>query len=100
MSLSNDMRELLFAEVPISKWPSSYSPFEPWTLFLKAREHLKAERKQEAIETLRRIVGMKDLEPRQYLQGWFFLRGLGVEPPAEIASKVYGVVVEVTLEEG
>lgn len=100
MSLSNDMREHLFGDVPISKWPSRHSPYEPWTLFRIAREHLEAERKQQAIETLHRIVGMEDLEPRHYLQGWFFLRGLGVEPPAEIAKKLYGVVVEVTLEEG
>jgi hypothetical protein len=43
---------------------------------------------------------MPDLESRQYLQAWHFLRELRVFPPTETAKQVLGVVVEVGVDRG
>lgn len=43
---------------------------------------------------------MPDLESRHYLQAWHFLRELGEQPSAVEAKQLYGVVVEVGMDEG
>ena len=46
------------------------------------------------------ILSMNHLESRHYLQAWNFLRTLGEQPPADEAKHLYGVVIEVALDEG
>ena len=53
-----------------------------------------------AVEALQRIAGMPQLESRMYLQAWHFLREAGMQPPAEKANELMGVVVEVGMPKG
>jgi len=95
------LRDTLFGDMPISYWPSDPSlTLEPWTSFSRARNHLEAKENPSAIAVLQEITEMPGLEPRHYLQAWHFLRPLGVNPPAEKAKIVYGVVVEVGMQRG
>jgi hypothetical protein len=43
---------------------------------------------------------MPGLESRHYLQAWYFLRKLKIYPAPEESQRVYGVVVDVCLEQG
>ena len=97
------VRETLFGDMPFSDWPNASSTAqdaEPWLSFVRARRQLGDGHPEVAKQTLRRILAVPDLESRQYLQAWHFLRGLGEHPPAGEAKRLYGVVVEVALESG
>jgi hypothetical protein len=96
-----ELRETLFGDVPLSSWVHEPRPSdEPWASFAQARDALAAGRASEAVDHLHAILAMPALESRHYLQAWHVLRGLGVRPAAGIAKSVYGVVVEVSLEDG
>jgi hypothetical protein len=96
------IRDTLFGDMPLSMWPEGDNPSagEPWDAFVAAREDLASGREAQAIERLEALVETPGLESRHTLQAWHFLRQLGVAPPDGEAKDVYGVVVEVTLEEG
>lgn len=95
------IRDTLFGDLPISEWPKDESnDAEPWLSFITARKHLDKRDKSSAIKILQTITEMPDLEPRHYLQAWHFLRELKVNPPADKAKIVYGVVVEVGMKNG
>jgi hypothetical protein len=94
-------RDLLFGDLPASDWPKgNRATGEPWLSFVEARKLLSGGEAAKAVETLQRILGMPDLESRHYLQAWHQLRLAGVQPSAEEGKRLYGVVVEVTLEQG
>lgn len=99
-----DIRNLLFGDLPSDSWPDSrvslQPPAEPWTSFVSAREFLRAGDVANAKQSLQQILAMADLESRHYLQAWHFLRALGEQPTTSEARHLYGVVVEVALEEG
>ena len=89
--------------MPFSGWPGASSTAqdaEPWLSFVQARSQLGAGHQEAAKQALRRVLAMPALESRHYLQAWHFLRGLGEQPPAGEAKRLYGVVVEVALESG
>lgn len=95
------LRDTLFGDMPMSMWPEGGdSTGEPWNLFIEARNQLDKKDKNAASATLQKITAMPNLEPRHYLQAWHFLRSLGVNPPADQAKIVYGVVIEVGMEKG
>lgn len=97
------IRDVLFGDSPFSEWPSASATDldgEPWLSFIRAREQLNSGEQNSAKQTLRRILEMTDLESRHYLQAWYFLRELGESPAGDEAKRLYGVVVEVTLDEG
>lgn len=97
------IRDLLFGDAPSSLWPDESSTVtleEPWLSFVQAREQLGAGDEEGAKHALRRILAMPDLESRHYLQSWHFLRGLGEQPPTSEAKHLYGVIVEVALQNG
>jgi len=95
------LRDTLFGDMPMSMWPEGDDKTgEPWNLFIEARKQLDKKDKNSASATLQKITAMPNLEPRHYLQAWHFLRSLGVNPPADKAKIVYGVVIEVGLERG
>ena len=96
------IRDTLFGDMPLSAWPgaTSTSTEEPWASFIKARDQLEGGDKALAKETLRHIMATPDLESRHYLQAWHFLRELGEQPSAAAAKQLYGVVVEVSMDEG
>ncbi|HNO95614.1 MAG TPA: hypothetical protein PKJ84_15660, partial [Anaerolineales bacterium] len=91
-----DMRTQFMGNVNFNEWPKGDSDAQPWSLFVAARKAYSANNHAEAEKYLRQVTETPDLEPRHYLQAWLFLRHfLKVQPPAEIAKKVYGVMVEV-----
>ena len=96
-----EARDLLFGDLPFDQWPSeTVAADEPWRSFIEARANLKKGNKAETIRILRGIQASVGLESRHYLQAWQFLRELGVQPAAEQAKQLYGVIVEVGLEKG
>ena len=97
-----DPRDLLFGDAPMSAWPSSVSTDqrEPWTSFVKARDQASAGNTVAATKVLYQILEMPNLESRHYLQAWHFLRQMGQQPPDDQAKRLYGVVVEVGMENG
>ena len=95
------IRDTLFGDMPMSAWPQGEdATAEPWLSFIKARKFLEKKDKSSAAAVLRQISEMPGIEPRHYLQAWHFLRQLGVNPPADKAKIVYGVVVEVGMQNG
>jgi hypothetical protein len=98
---AKQLRDLLFGDVPLSSWVREAHPAgEPWASFAQARDALAGGDASIAIARLQTVASMPDLESRHCLQAWHVLRELGVRPSAEIAKRVYGVVVEVSLQEG
>ena len=97
------IRDVLFGDLPFSQWPNGSSTSvadEPWRSFISARDQLDSGNQESAKQTLRQILEMPDLESRHYLQAWHFLRQLGESPAEGDARQLYGVVVEVALDEG
>lgn len=96
-----DVRDLLFGDLSFDQWPrETTATGEPWRSFVEARTCLKAGDKTEAIRILRGIQATVGLESRHYLQAWQFLRELGVLPAADQTKRLYGVIVEVGLDNG
>jgi hypothetical protein len=96
-----EFRDTLFGDVPLSFWvPQAHPGTEPWVSFAKARDALARGSKPAAIEHLQAVAVMPRLESRHYVQAWHVLRELGLRPPPEIAKRVYGAVLEVSLPEG
>lgn len=94
-------RDLLFGDLPWEQWPrETTAAEEPWRSFVEARTRLKKGDKAEAIRILQGIQATVGLESRHYLQAWQFLRELGIQPAPEQAKRLYGVVVEVGMEQG
>ena len=95
------IRDTLFGDMPMSAWTQGKDASdEPWLSFVQARNLLDKKDKSSAVIVLQQITEMPRLEPRHYLQAWHFLRQLGVNPPAEKAKIVYGVIVEVGMQNG
>ena len=95
------IRDTLFGDMPFAEWlKEDNATAEPWISFVKARELLNKKDKASAAAVLQKITETPGLEPRHYLQAWHFLRQFGVNPPAEKAKIVYGVVVEVGMQNG
>ena len=97
------IRDVLFGDLPFSQWPNESATDahgEPWLSFVQARDQLNSGDKENSKQTLRRILETANLESRHYLQAWHFLRELGESPSDDEAKRLYGVVVEVTLDEG
>jgi hypothetical protein len=97
------MRESLFADAPLARFvqvqPQTLAQ-EPWASFNRAHASIEAGDLQFAIQILRGIVEMPNLEPRFYLHAWNALRGLNIAPPPEKAKELLGVVVEVGMPKG
>jgi hypothetical protein len=94
------IRDTLFGDMPISAWNGANSRNEPWISFQRVENDLELEKTQMAIEELEKITKTPGLESRHYVQAWHFLKQLGVKPPDTKAKEVYGVVVEVSMEQG
>ena len=96
------IRDVLFGDLPFSEWPGRSATSvdaEPWLSFVQARDQLNSGDKENSKQTLQQILKMPDLESRHYLQAWHFLRELGESPSDGEAKRLYGVVVEVALDE-
>ena len=98
-----DLRKALFGEVAVQDFPPRFSPHdlaEPWASFVLAKNAVQAGEASGAISTWRRLANTPGLDTRFYAECWYLLRGQGVQPPAEIAKKLLGVVVEVEMGSG
>ncbi|MEX2212953.1 MAG: hypothetical protein WD768_02420 [Phycisphaeraceae bacterium] len=97
------LRDTLFGDAPLNAWPSQKGPAmeeSPWCDFIEAREALADGRESEAIACWQRVTMMPDLESRHYAQAWHFLRAHGVQPGADQAKELLGVVIEVEVNGG
>ncbi len=95
---TNDIREMLFGDMPLSYWASGKPAAEPWASFARAKALVDAGNDPEAAGTLLEIVQTPGLESRHYLQAHHFIRQLGYRLHGE--KQLLGVVVEVAMPEG
>lgn len=95
------IRDTLFGDLPLDQWAKDDdASAEPWASFVKAKQLLQKGDRSSAAAVLQKITAMPGLESRHYLEAWNTLHGLGVNPPADKAKTVYGVVVEVGMKNG
>lgn len=97
------IRDALFGDIPFSRLltiSQEILSLEPWASFAHAKELIDAHETQGATQALRHILEISQLESRQYLQAWHFLRELGVNPPQKTEKELLGVVVEVGMPKG
>jgi hypothetical protein len=89
------IREMLFGDLPLGRWPEG-SPTEfPWGAFARARVELAGGKEAAAVARWREVLAHAGLDSRHYLQAWHFLRQYGgQQPPPEVARQLLGVVVE------
>jgi hypothetical protein len=92
------IRDTLFGDFPLAYWAGINADGMPWTLFKEAQGHLNNGDEAAAVQALKAITVSPGLESRHYLQAWYFLSQLGVESTSAI--EVYGVVVEVAMDQG
>jgi hypothetical protein len=94
-----ELRELLFGDVPIEDWAGT-SAEPPWIHFQDA-EHGMANADVPAAEAaLHAVLDTPGLESRQYLQAWSCLRQLDRDALTGLPEHLYGVVLDVPLEQG
>jgi hypothetical protein len=99
--VSNSIRETLFGDMPLNKWPAEETnQIFPWSAFITARNHIANSSFENAIEQWKKILATANLESRHYVQAWNFLRQNGQQPTPAIAKDVLGVVVEVGMPTG
>jgi hypothetical protein len=95
---TNNIRETLFGDKPLTSWGKTSSTGEPWFSFTKAKNLIESGNDLAAVGTLQEILQMSGLESRHYLQAHHFMRELGYQMDQE--KELLGVVVEVALPEG
>jgi hypothetical protein len=102
LSAADTIRHMLLGEVPIQDWPpADGSPEgEPWTSFVRARDAVHAGNEDEAARLWLSVAQTDEVESRQVLQAWTFLRQRGVIPAVEEAAVVHGVICEVAVQTG
>jgi hypothetical protein len=94
------IRRTLFGDMPLADWCGGRATGEPWTRFARARDLLAKKDTDRAAAELERIVATPGLESRHYIQAWQVLREIGRAPAEAEADRVFGVVVEVSLDTG
>ena len=94
-----DLRELLFGDVPIESWAGT-SNETPWTHFQNAELAMARADVPAAESALHAVLDTPDLESRQYLQAWSCLRQLDRDALTALPERLYGVVLDVPLEQG
>jgi hypothetical protein len=97
---SSGLRAFIFGDRPLDEWPASAIDGEPWSSFLRARAAVEAGDVDGAIAIWRAIADTPDIESRQTIQAWRFLREAAIIPPADLAKRVYGAVAEVAVPDG
>ncbi|HMV97853.1 MAG TPA: hypothetical protein PKE35_13625 [Anaerolineales bacterium] len=100
-SLADALRDVIFGVAPATEWPKGDTGEHPWSVFIEARRHIMERQNfEEAAKLYKQITETPGLESRHYLQAWFFLRKMNIQPPADMARKAYGIVVDVRLQSG
>ncbi len=86
----------------LDQWPkegSSSTEF-PWGALIAARTNIYAGNQGAAIACWREILEHSNLESRELLQAWHFLRQYGEQPPSHVAKQILGVVAELPMPQG
>ncbi len=93
------MKALVYGDCALEDWPTgdNAGQGEPWDSFVEARTALRDGNVDEARQRWLDITTMPEVESRQVLQAWHFLRLHDVGPPADDALRVLGGVVEVPM---
>jgi hypothetical protein len=93
--------DTLFGDVPLHRWKPTdgESASGPWKTLDEVRAALRGKDKQRAQLLLRQLADTS-VESRQHLQAWHFLRELGLQPEAAGVKQVWGVALEIGLENG
>jgi hypothetical protein len=94
-----ELRELLFGDVPIEDWAGT-STEPPWMHFKDAEHAMAHADVQGAEAALHAVLDTPALESRQYLQAWSCLRQLDRDALTGLPERLYGVVLDVPLEQG
>ena len=102
VTAADSLRPLLYGDLPIEEWPRGevQTRGEPWSSFVRARQHVRDGDQAEAIAIWTRITQMSDVESRHVLQAWTFLRAAGVQPQKAAATAVLAAVAEVAVPGG
>lgn len=98
-----ELREMLYGDVPLAEWKArepAGNELEPWSLFEAARRAIAKGDTHAAVHALRYVADDPQAESRHLLQAWGSLRALGVVPPAGVANRAHGVVLDVHLDAG
>ncbi len=96
----NSVRDTMLGDLSPAEWLGNRVGV-PWSLFAEAYDEINNKQNFKAAANLyQKIVETPELESRHYLQAWHFLRKLKVNPPPEVARKVYGVLIDVVLDNG
>jgi hypothetical protein len=93
-------RDVLYGDVPLTKWAAAEGLGPPWTFFREAVTAIEAGRPEGAIAPLRLVAADQRVEARQRLQAWSALRSLGVTPATDEAAVLEGLVVDVAVDGG
>lgn len=97
--MPHPLRELLFGDLPIEQW-SGDSTELPWRHFRTAADALQRDDAPAARSALHTVLATPGLESRHYLQAWDGMRQAGAEAAPQVASTLYGVVLDVPVEGG
>lgn len=102
MSPADSLRPLVYGTAPVEEWRpgTADETGEPWASFARARGLHDAGQVADAIHEWQRVTSMPDIESRQTLQAWHFLRAAGVAVPDDQAKVVLGVIAEMPVESG
>lgn len=90
--------DMLFGDLPLDRWAANKCDDLPWNLFKAVKLAIDNGNNPAAIEILKKIVGLPNLESRQYLQAYYFLNNLQGITKDKI--QLFGVVVEVGMPQG
>lgn len=88
------LRETLFGDLPMEKWTNMSSSEEPWKSFNMAAQHVVEGQVHSAIDRLKGITEMVDIESRHYIQAYHLLKQLG--HTNSLSVELFGVVIEVS----
>jgi hypothetical protein len=102
-SIHREIRNTLFGDVPLAEIVRAHPKVplaEPWASFQRARDLRDTGDQPAALEVVRQIVKMPDLDTRVCLQAYHTLRELGDHAPEGHEKDVLGVVVEIGMPKG
>ncbi|MEP6749178.1 MAG: hypothetical protein ABJB86_15700 [Bacteroidota bacterium] len=92
------VRDTLFGDMPLDYWAAVSNNDAPWTLFKKAKSFYDDGEDNDTADVLREVISLPNLESRQYLQAYYFLKQLC--SIKESSMQVLGIVAEVAMEGG
>lgn len=88
-SAADDVRALLYGDVPLTTWQTDDAAFE------QVRSALSRHDQAAATAVLHAVIDDRGRPSRDHLQAWHELRALGETP--ETPAKLYGVVVDMPI---